>query len=146
MDPRRAPARVRLRHRANQGPDVGGHRRSAESASTLPGPPEPEALSVPGDDGLRLHEDQRRSPSGPDARQHDPEPPVRPREPDSLRSRALQHVKLVPQGQDFEVERRARTRQRSEVSRSERSTETMAAKRTHGRSQHQLPQQERTFQ
>jgi hypothetical protein len=37
-----------------------------------------------------------------------------PREPDSLRSCALQHVKLVPQGQGFEVERRARTRQRSE--------------------------------
>jgi hypothetical protein len=43
MDPRRAPAPVRLRHRANQGPDVGGHCRSADSASTLPCSPEPEA-------------------------------------------------------------------------------------------------------
>ena len=68
MDPRRAPARVRLRHRPNQRADFGGHRRSPDPASTLPGPPEPEALSVPGDDGLRLDDDEHRSPSRPEAR------------------------------------------------------------------------------
>ena len=64
MNPRRAPARVRLRHRANQRADVGGHRRSPDAAPALPGPPQPEAPSVPGDDGLRLDDDERRSPSG----------------------------------------------------------------------------------
>ena len=107
MDPRRAPARVRLRHRANQRAEVGGHRRSPNPAAALPGPPESEALAVPGDDGLRFHDHERRPPSGPDARQQDPEPAVRLREPDSRRSGAVQHVQLVPQGQDLEVERRA---------------------------------------
>ena len=81
MNPRRAPARVRLRHRANQRPDVGGHGRSPHAASALPGPPQPEAPSVPGDDGLRLDDDERRSPSGPDAREQDPEPAIGLREP-----------------------------------------------------------------
>jgi hypothetical protein len=93
----------------------------------LPGPPEPETLLVPGDDGLRLDEDQRRSPSGPDTRQHDPEPPVCLREPDSVRSGALQYVKLVPQGQDFKMKRRARKRQRSE------GQQERAQRRDHGR-------------
>jgi hypothetical protein len=75
-----------------------------------------------------FHNDERGSPSGPDARQQDPEAPVRLREPDSPRSCALQHVKLVPQGQDFEVEcRRDRDKVRR-VSRSGRSTEIMAEK------------------
>ena len=39
MDPRRAPARVRLRHRTNQRAEVGGHRRSPDPALALPGPP-----------------------------------------------------------------------------------------------------------
>jgi hypothetical protein len=42
LDPWRAPAGVGLRHRANQGAEVGGHRRSP-AAPDLPGPPEPEA-------------------------------------------------------------------------------------------------------
>jgi hypothetical protein len=53
-------------------------------------------LSVPGDDGLRLDDDERRSPSGPEAREHDPEPPVGVREPRPSRSGALQHLQLVP--------------------------------------------------
>ena len=65
---------------------------------------------MPGDDGLRLDDDERRSPSGPDAREHDPEPTVRLREPQPPRPGALQHLQLVPQGQDFELKRGARTR------------------------------------
>src|SRR5713101_2922581 len=44
-------------------------------------PPQPEAPSVPGDDGLRLDDHERRSPSSPDAREQAPEPTVRLREP-----------------------------------------------------------------
>ena len=44
--PRRAPARVRLGHVANQGADVGGHSRSPETTPTFPGPPHAETASV----------------------------------------------------------------------------------------------------
>ena len=96
MNPRRAPTRVRLRHRANERPDVGRHGRSPQAAPALPGPPQPEAPSVPGDDDLRIDDHDRRSPSGPEAREHDPEPPVRLREPHPTRAGALQHLQLMP--------------------------------------------------
>src|SRR5712692_3774553 len=63
---------------------------------------------------MRLDDDKRRSPCGPEAREHDPEPPVRLREPHPSRSGALQHLQLVPQRQNFELERGTRTRQRSQ--------------------------------
>jgi hypothetical protein len=66
MNSRGAPTRIGLRHRANQRTDVRWHGRSPHATPALQGPPEPEASSVPGDDGLRLDDDQRRSPS----RQH----------------------------------------------------------------------------
>ena len=50
MNPRRAPARVYLCHRANQRTDVGGHGRAPHAAAALPGPPQPETSPVPGDD------------------------------------------------------------------------------------------------
>jgi hypothetical protein len=62
--------------------------------------------------GLRFHDDERGSSSRPE-RQQDPEPAVRLRESNSPRSGALEHVKLVPQGQNFEVEYRTRSRQGS---------------------------------
>ena len=54
-----------LRHRANQRPDVGGQGRSPYPTAALPGPPQPEASPVPGNDGVRLHDDERRSPIRP---------------------------------------------------------------------------------
>src|SRR6266849_3348844 len=114
MHPRRAPTRVRLRHPPNQRADIGGHRRAPEAAPTLPGPPQPKAPSVPGDDGLRLDDHERRWPSGPKAREHDPEPAVRLRERHPPRSGALEHRQLVPQGKYFKLKRGARMRQRSE--------------------------------
>src|SRR5712691_6096259 len=115
MHPRRAPTRVRLRHPANQRADIGGHRRAPETAPTLPGPPQPKAPSVPGDDSLRLDDHERRRwPSGPKAREHDPEPAVRLRERHPPRSGALEHRQLVPQGKYFKLKRGARMRQRSE--------------------------------
>src|SRR2546422_7061954 len=77
MNPRRAPTRVCVGHRTNEQTDVGGHGRSADAAPALPAPPQPEALSVPGDDGLRLDDDERRSPSDPDTGEPHPEPTVR---------------------------------------------------------------------
>jgi hypothetical protein len=114
MNPRRAPPRVRLRHRANQRPDVGGHGRSPDATSAVPSPPESKASPVPGDDGLRLHDDERCSPSGPEAREHDPEPTVGLRKPQPSRPGSLQHLQLVSQGQYFELQRGARMRPRSQ--------------------------------
>jgi hypothetical protein len=96
MNPRRAPTRVRLRYRANQRPDVGGHGRSPDTAPAFPHPPQPEAPSVPGDDGLRLDDHQRRSPPNPDAGDHGPKAPVYLGEPQASPSGALQHLELVP--------------------------------------------------
>src|ERR1700687_1484768 len=76
-----APTRIRLRHRANQRADVSWHGRSAQTAPALPRPQQAEALSVPGDDGLRLDNYERRSPSGPEARERGPAPTGRLRAP-----------------------------------------------------------------
>lgn len=120
MDPRRAPPRVRLRHRANQRSDIGGQGRSPEAAPTFPPPPQAEAASVPRDDRLRLHDDERGSPSGPEAREQDSKAAVRLREPDSSWSGALQHRQLVPARPGVRGERANVGR----VKRRERSTET----------------------
>ena len=88
---RAGPFVVRTIERA----DVGGHGRPPDVAPALPGPPQPEAPSVPGDDGLRFHDDERRSPLGPDAQEDNPEPPVRSRARQPPRPRALQHLQLV---------------------------------------------------
>src|SRR5712691_2237255 len=108
MNPRRAPTRVRLRHRANQRADVCRHGRSPHAAPALPSPPQPEAPSVPGDDGLRFDNHERRLPASPKAREQAPEPTVRLRESQPPRPGALQYLELVPQRQYFELERGAR--------------------------------------
>src|SRR6266851_1586657 len=110
MNPRRALARICARYFANERADVSGHGRPPHAAPTPPGPPQPETSSVPGDDGLRLDDDERRSPSRQPTREHDAEPTVRPRELQPPRPGALQHVRLVAQGQHLELERGARTR------------------------------------
>ena len=66
MHPRRAPPGIRVGHCANQRADVGGHRRSPDASAAPPCPPESEASSVPGDDGLWLDDHECRSPSGPE--------------------------------------------------------------------------------
>jgi hypothetical protein len=86
-----------------------GRRRFRPDVSAAPPcPPESEVSSVPGDDRLRLDDNECRSPSGPEAQEHDPEPPARVREPQPSRPGALQHLYLVPQGQHFELERGSR--------------------------------------
>ena len=81
-----------------------GNRRSTQSAPTLPASRTPEAAAVPRDDGLRLDDDQRRSPLVPHTRQPDPQPAVRPSEPQPPRPRSLQHLQLMTQGQHLQLE------------------------------------------
>ena len=52
---------------------------------------------------------------------------------------------MVPQGQNFELERGARSRQRSQGQEERDKTDIIAQKRIHPRPQPQLPQQERVF-
>ena len=67
MNPWRSPQGILARHRPNQGADIGRDGRSAEAPATLPGPEQPEALAMPGDDGLWLYDHECRSPIAPRA-------------------------------------------------------------------------------
>jgi hypothetical protein len=96
MNPRCASTRVGVRHGANQHPNVGGHGRPPNATSAFPRPPQPKPPSVPGDDCLRLDDDERRPPAGPETREHDPDASVGRRESQPLRSTPLQHLQLVP--------------------------------------------------
>jgi hypothetical protein len=63
VNPRRAAKRVRLRYRANQGANVRRHGRPPH-APALPGPRQPKASSVPGDEN-RSRPEFLRSTGGP---------------------------------------------------------------------------------
>src|SRR5438105_14528048 len=92
VDPRRTPERIRAAHLPNQIPQVPPNRRPTPSASTLPGPVEPEAPAVPPHHGLGPYHLQRTPPILPEARQHDPEDPVTLRQPavaDALSTRRV---------------------------------------------------------
>jgi len=88
---------------------------------------------MPSDDGLRLNDNERGSPASPEARQQDPEPAVCLRKSDAPWSGALQHFKLVSQGQNFELDRQTRIRQCSE------GQEQRAHHRDHGREAYASP-------
>jgi hypothetical protein len=65
MTPRCAPEGIALRHGPNQRADVSRDRRSADASAAFPGPIQSEALAMPGDDGLRIDDDERGVPTGP---------------------------------------------------------------------------------
>jgi antitoxin (DNA-binding transcriptional repressor) of toxin-antitoxin stability system len=104
MNPRRAPQGIRGRHRADQRANVSRNTSPTGPATTLPGPEQTKALSMPGDDRLRLHDDERASPVRPCARQPHPEEAVQPRQAHSRPARALQHAELVPQREQHDVQ------------------------------------------
>ena len=67
VDPRRTPERIRGETSTDQRADV-GPRRPTGAVPALPRPEQAEPASVPGDDGGRLDEDERRPPPRPRAR------------------------------------------------------------------------------
>ena len=146
MNPRRAPPRVRVRHRANQRPDVGRHGRSPHATPALPRPPQAEASSVPGDDGLGLDDDERRSPSGPVCVRAD----FRANGPPSRAATAAAECACSTCSwcRNARISSWSAARERTHVRRLRRrvrSTGIIARKRIHRRPQHQLPPQERTL-
>jgi hypothetical protein len=62
MDARRSPARVGETHFPDEIPNFIGYRGSPFKMATLPIPTQSEALAMPGDNGLRLDNEQCRSP------------------------------------------------------------------------------------
>src|SRR3954468_5770378 len=80
-----APQWISQRHRPNQRTDVSRHGGPADASATLPRPEQAEASAMPCDDRLRLHDDERRAPVCPDARQPDPEASVNRSEGESVR-------------------------------------------------------------
>ena len=110
VDPRRTPERIGLRHGPNQVPHVFRHGRPTRAWTALPRPEPPEAAAMPRDDGRRFHDDERPSPLRPDTREPDPQPTVRHRQWHPPRPCPLQHVQLMSQRQELELESRARPR------------------------------------
>ena len=77
---------------------------------TLPTPIEPKAFAVPRDHGFRFHDAKRRFPVRPNTREPDPEKPITGRQVESpFLVPALEHEKLMAQGEDFCLQSRSRT-------------------------------------
>jgi len=91
-----------------------GDRWSADAAATLPRPEQAETLTMPSDDGFRFDDYECGSPSGPRSRDPRPEPPVRRHEAQPPRSRPIQHLKLVPQGEYLKLQSGARPKTTSD--------------------------------
>ena len=80
-----------------------GTRASWPAVTALPRPEQPEGFAMPRDDGVRLDDDQRRSPVGPDATEPRPEESIGHGQPRSLH-RALQDAQLVTECQDLKLQ------------------------------------------
>ena len=74
--------------------------------SALPTPIEAETLPVPAEDGLRLDEDERATPSGPDPGEVGPQEPIEGPKRDSFsRALALENEELMAQRESLGLER-----------------------------------------
>src|SRR5262245_63056205 len=101
------PQRVLSVHPSDKRPNVCRNGWSAHTAAPrLPRPEHPETDAMPGNDGVRLDDHQRRSPSRPDPREPYPEEPVRQCQPRSLHG-PLQDAQLVTECQDVKLQSRA---------------------------------------
>jgi hypothetical protein len=85
VNPRRAPEWVRVGHCANQYADIARYGRPADAMTSLPPPQQAEALAMPRDHGVRLHDDERAAPVLPEPRDPDPQQAVGRSETEALR-------------------------------------------------------------
>src|SRR5262245_14488048 len=72
VNPRRSLQRIGRAHGPNEIADLRRYRWAAICLATFPSPVEPKSFAVPGNDGLRLHEDEGRSPVLPNPGQAEP--------------------------------------------------------------------------
>ena len=104
MNPRCAPERIRQTHSTNEGSELWIDRGPATAtASAPPAPVEPEPLSVPADDGLRLDDDEHLFPAAPSAAEHGPEGSIKVGE-GWPRRHGLEDRELMPKSQVLEGE------------------------------------------
>ena len=75
--------------------------------SALPGPEQTKTTTMPGEDGRRLYDMERRAPATPSVRQPCPERTIKRRQVKSWTAEATRDDQLVPQRDDLQVEHRA---------------------------------------
>jgi len=79
---------------------LGDPRASRPARAALPAPVEAESLAVPAEDGLGLDDHERAAPVVPEAKEPNPEDPIRALEPDAASPElALEHGYLMTEGQ-----------------------------------------------
>jgi hypothetical protein len=103
-DPRRAPERIRFRHRANQDADIGRQGRSTNPATTFPRPECAEASAMPGDDCLGCLERLASGARHRQTRHPYPEQAVGLRQTQPPGAGPLHYVELVPQREHLELQ------------------------------------------
>ena len=86
VNPWRSPQQIGVGHRANQLPDIRRNTRPTLAASAFPRPEQPNASTMPGEDGLGANNENSGSPVVPDSRQARPERTVRIGQPHSPRA------------------------------------------------------------
>ena len=102
VHPRCTPTWVGLGHLPDELTDVRGNGWSTASVPTaFPGPVQPEAFSVPSDDGFGFHEGERLGPVFPDPGEQDPKESVAVRQVRTI-DRPLQDSDLLPQSEILE--------------------------------------------
>jgi len=94
LDARRSPKRVLARHSTNQLANLSFDPRASGFPLRLPSPKELEALAMPSNNGVRLDDEQDRTPTWPDPGQADPEQAVAVAELRALRG-PLQNRQLL---------------------------------------------------
>src|SRR5215472_6281419 len=108
MDPRCSPQGIGQAHLPNQLANFLAHPGPAEStAPTFPGPIETESLVVPGDYRFGLHDEQRRAPLRPEAREPNPEQSVRRVQTKPAPLRPPEDSYLMTESQDLNLQRGA---------------------------------------
>jgi hypothetical protein len=98
---------------ADQSSHVGRYTGPSGAASTLPGPEQAKATTMPADDGLRFDDVQGRGPVAPRPREPRPERTVCRRQSETWTPRSVDHGELMAECQDLEVQRRARSSEES---------------------------------
>jgi hypothetical protein len=112
VNARRSPSRVLAGDSTDECPDLRIDGSTTASVSALPGPVELEALAMPADHGLGLHDEQGVLPVGPQTAERDPECAVRFRKLGVL-GLASQNGELLSQRKVFESKLPLRLQARS---------------------------------
>jgi len=99
--------RIRGGHFTNQGTNLVWHDRPSDAVSALPRPEQAKPTVVPRDDYLRLHHVHGRGPATPCLREPRPKDSVGPREAKTWAAGSVHDGDLVPERDDFQVQRDA---------------------------------------